>query len=263
MTFDESKTVVIRTTEVGSCPRKRQWNLSSPRDALGGFVQPVQDHLYPIRGWLSHYHIQQFVNAKQDYFPDPPVPETLRAEHNIPHSLDKILEEQVRHDWGNFEKWLKKTDVSLAPENVVGAEYQIIMPVSPPRGVTLSYALRMDVDLLLKGDIIDFKSGKKSYLRSYTWQLGAYRRGARYLQLHRDSPTGDFRLRDVFLGDDEPEERILDRKKLDASMMHFDKALSDTILNDFLCRTDSRYEAPCEVDIYCAFCRWRGFCRGF
>lgn len=162
-----------------------------------------------------------------------------------------------------FLSWADKTDTDYSPKNLIGTEHQIIMPLSPPReSFGYSYAQQADMDLITKGDIVDFKMGKKAYLGKYKWQLGAYRRLARYAQLHKLCPDEEFRLINVYLGDEDPEVQVHQPKKISESMMGFDSALVTLMEQDALIRHDPKYQAPCSVDIYCGFCSWRHICRG-
>lgn len=260
--YNDIKTVVIRTTEVGSCHRKRQHNIRGVYDSYGSPVKPMLAHWYPVRGWVSHYHAEEFIKNNGDYVPEPLIPPHLTQQYQISTDMMEQLRETAKHDYTNFLAWTKTTDVDLTPKNITGLEYQILMPISPPKNSPVTYVQQSDIDLLTASDIVDFKSGKKSYITKYKWQLGSYRRAARYARLHEHSPTGDFRLINVFLGGDKPQEQIHDMKKIKEKMLFFDTELQELMEQDILIRTDPKYQAPCSVGIYCVFCKWRHCCRG-
>jgi len=247
---------------VGGCHRKRQLYIRRV-DQAGIKIEPLLPHFTPARGNLIHFHIKNFIDNEGDYVPDPMVPTDLIKQFTIPTDYIPTLKTELERGWKVFLQWKDKTTVTWDRNNLIGTEHQILMPLAPPKqNFGYSYIQQSDMDLITKNEIVDFKFGKKAYLGKYKWQLGSYRRAALYAQLNKLSPTGDFRLINVFLGNDEPEEQVHDTKKIRDSMSSFETALVETMEQDALIRYDPKYQAPCSVDIYCAFCGWRHCCRG-
>lgn len=212
--YADARSIIIRTTAVGSCLRKRQHIIRGVKDDYGTTVKPLPGHYYPIKGWISHTHIANWIDNGGDYKPNPLIPKKVMDEYKVTADMISALEQVALHDWLNFLTWTRETDVDLSKDNVIGTEHQIIMPLASPKDSSYRYAQQADLDLITKENIIDFKSGKKNYISKNKTQLGSYRRLARYMHLHENSPSGDFKLRNVFLGGEQPEKIIHDPKKI-------------------------------------------------
>jgi hypothetical protein len=209
---------------------------------------------------LVHERINAYLQGK-------PADDKLTAEEKQYYDIDSRIEKQVQDAvslrWSNFIKWEESGNVSLKKDDILGLELKAELDLEPPRGVTRKYVLRCDLDLITRTDIIDFKGGSLAYQLEYKWQLGAYKRAAKSLELDKESLTGDWNLRNVFLGDEDgPKEMIHKPDKITDAMQKFDFKLQEDMMTDFLTRTDPKYEAPCEFGIKCCFCQWRHICRG-
>jgi hypothetical protein len=243
--------VDIRVTEILGCPRYYQYkHFAYPR---------LPPHFYIIKGKLIHYCIEKLFKGQSlpDY-------EKLLREFEVEAGsyLENAILGTLSHLLENLERWINTTKIDLSPENILGVELELRMPIKENFNLAIDYFRVCHIDLITKTHIIDFKSGNPSKEIRYWQQLGAYREHAIYEGLQDQTLYGDWKLLNVFLGGSQPIEYGPTLDQVTKVMPEFYRRMFKLIEVDEKIRSVDNYMAPCEVGWNCIFCEQRHECRG-
>jgi len=237
--------VNLRVTSVIGCPRSYQNTL------LG--IRKSPSHFANLKGNFIHFCLERLFIWKS-------VPEfkELRKKFKIKGDsyLSKLLLDELIRLLESVNKWIDETEIDLREEMILGVEKEYRMPIVD------DYWLIGHIDLLTKTHIIDFKSSWPAKRISNWQQLGAYRELALY-EGYSDYLLGnDWELTNVFLGGTAPVEYGPTLDEVELLMPVYYGRLYQLIEYDRKFREDKSFRMPCEVTRMCAYCDWRGSCRG-
>jgi len=226
--LERAKTIWV--TELNGCPRQRKFRLLN--------MPELPSHFYQVRGTINHRVAEQILKGEPI---KPDFSEMPEAKSSLELELDEIIPK--------IRMWQETTEIDLSE-----AEFSVKMEMSLRDG----FKLRGELDLLTPEYIVDFKTGRKRNTLSYRIQLLSYR------EIVIANGLGDRKLRNVFLGDDEPVE-------FSPFQDNPNKIESERVKLEELIEKNIRYtvnilegkEVPCYVSIGCTWCRFRNLCRGF